>query len=114
MNNNANPVLLGVAAVMAVIFAAFLFLFFTYFRLWLQALLTGTPVSIAEIIGMRLRRTPPQLIVHATIALRQRGVQATAKGVESCYLAFAIGQQLTADQLADLYVQKVGELEKRP
>jgi uncharacterized protein YqfA (UPF0365 family) len=112
--NKPDPLILAVAATTALVFLVFMLLLFSAVRLWIQALLTHTPVSILEIIGMRLRKTPPQLIVHATIALRQRGVAATARGVESCYLAFGRDRVATATQLADLYVEKVGELGGKP
>lgn len=84
---NADPVMLAVAAVMVAVFAVFLVLLFVHLRLWLQALLTNTPVGLFDIIGMRLRRCPPQMVVHAMIELHQRGLKVPVQEVEMCYFA---------------------------
>lgn len=99
---NPNDLIFGFAAVMAVVFLVFLVLFFISFRLGLQALLTGTPVSIIQIIAMRLRGTPAKLVLHAAIALRQRGETITVEEVERSYLARGLGNTMTATELADL------------
>ena len=103
---NGDAVLLAVAAVAAAVFALFLLLTFLNLRLWVQALLTNTPVSVFGILGMRLRGTPPKLILHAAIALRQRGEMVTVEEVERCYLAHAIGSSMSATELADLVSEK--------
>src|SRR5687768_12325456 len=101
---NGNEVIAAVAALGVVFWLAFLAFFFVFLRLWVQALLTNTPVSILDIVRMRLRRCPPQLIVHAMIELSQRGVKVTAQEAEGCYLAAAVhGERIaTAAELADL------------
>jgi uncharacterized protein YqfA (UPF0365 family) len=99
---NGNPVILVVAAVMVLVFLVFLLLFFSVIRLWVQALLTHTPVSIVEIISLRLRRIPPELVVHAAIALSQRGVRVPLREVADCYLKHGAGRDMTATQLATL------------
>ena len=101
---NGDEVILAFAAVGVVIWLAFLALFFLYLRLWLQALLTDTPVSILDIVRMRLRGCPPRLVIHAMIALSQRGIKVTAQEAEGCYLAAAVhGERVsTATELADL------------
>jgi uncharacterized protein YqfA (UPF0365 family) len=97
-------ILLSVAAFAFAVALIFLLIFFVHFRLWLQAMLTGTPISFFDIIGMRLRKTPPELIVRATIALRMRGTRVSAREVEVCYLAAAASgdRVATAEELADL------------
>jgi uncharacterized protein YqfA (UPF0365 family) len=54
---------------------------------WLKAITSGAPVSIFHVIGMRLRGTPPGLIVDALVQLRMRGVETTVREVETQYLA---------------------------
>jgi uncharacterized protein YqfA (UPF0365 family) len=101
---NANPVLFAVVAVMVAVFLLFLAIFCFYFRLWLQALLTNTHIGLLDIIGMRLRNCPPALIVHAAIALSQRGVVVPAREIEGYYLAALLRGEppATATELADL------------
>lgn len=99
-----NEVIVSVAALMAVFFVVCLALFFINLRLWIQALLTNTPVSILDIVRMRLRGVPPQLVVHAMIGLSQRGIKVTAQEAEGCYLAARVsGERVeTATEFAQL------------
>lgn len=54
---------------------------------WLKAITSGVPVSIFAILGMRLRGTPPALVIDALVQLRMRGVETTVREVETQYLA---------------------------
>jgi len=42
-------------------------------RPWVRALLSGVPVSLVQIFGMRLRGVPPMLVVDALATLVHRG-----------------------------------------
>lgn len=99
-----KEVILVAAALMVVFFCAWLVFFFFYLRLWIQALLTNTPVGFLDIVRMRLRGCPPALLVQAMIALSQRGVKVSALEAEQYYLAtFVRGERIaTAGELADL------------
>lgn len=44
-------------------------------RLWLQAYMSGTPVSMLEIVGMRFRRVDPRVVIKALIMATQAGVR---------------------------------------
>ena len=102
--NNPNVVFLAVALAMNVALLIFLLLLLKPVRLWGQALRGNTRVSLLDIIGMKLRGCPPQLIVHAMIALTQRGVKVTAQEAQRYYLAaVSRGERIdTAAELADL------------
>lgn len=58
------------------VFAAF-FAFTTarYVSLWFQAFVSGTPISLFNIIGMSLRKIPPRLIVAARINAYKAGLK---------------------------------------
>jgi uncharacterized protein YqfA (UPF0365 family) len=99
---NGDPVILAVAAVAVLVFLVFLVLIFSVIRIWIQALLTNTPVSIVEIISLRLRRIPPTLVVHAAITLSQRGVKVPVREIAECYLKHGVGREMTATRLATL------------
>ena len=103
-----------VAAVAVLVFLFFLVLFFSVIRLWLQALLTNTPISIVEIIGFKLRRIPPELIVHAAITLAQRGVKVPASEIAECYLKHGVGREMNATQLATLVVAQRADSARPP
>ncbi len=46
-----------------------------YISLWFQAVVSGTPISLSNIIGMSLRKIPPRLIVMARINLFKAGLK---------------------------------------
>ncbi|MFN4259785.1 MAG: flotillin-like FloA family protein [Gemmataceae bacterium] len=74
--------------------------FVLVFRSWLVGLLSGAPVRVLDIVGMRLRGNPPRLIVEAYATLRHRGVQVTVAQVESAYIAHK-GKIFDSTRLAD-------------
>jgi hypothetical protein len=59
---------------------------FALFRPWMRAFLTGAPVSLIRIIGMRLRGCPALLIIDARTMLVQSGHSAPIDTVERTYL----------------------------
>ena len=82
-----NIVLIIFAAVVALGFLIFLFVFFGFVRLWIQSLLTGANISIFSLIGMKLRKVNYEMIVNQKIALVQAGVEVTTEDLESHFLA---------------------------
>jgi uncharacterized protein YqfA (UPF0365 family) len=107
---NGNEMMLVVVAVMGVVFFVFLAIFFSFLRLWIQAKLTNTPVSFRDIVRMKLRRLPAQLIVHTAIMLGQRKIDVPVREIEDCYLQFG-SDVTTAGGLAALVLEKRREAE---
>ena len=65
--------LIGSGFLMVVIIAAvMLFLHFVPLGLWISAMAANVSVSIVTLVGMRMRRVPPQKIVLPRIVLRFR------------------------------------------
>ena len=59
-----------------------------FFRLWLQAFMSNADVSMAELIGMRLRKVDAATIVLAKIQLVKAGIHGiSTNDLESHYLA---------------------------
>lgn len=59
-----------------------------FISLWFQAFVSGTPMSIFNIIGMSLRKIPPRVIVNARINSFKAGLkQITVSDLETHYLA---------------------------
>ncbi len=59
-----------------------------YISLWFQALVSGTPISLFNIIGMSLRKIPPRIIVNAHINAYKAGLkQFNVADLETHYLA---------------------------
>src|SRR5580704_1139800 len=59
-----------------------------YVSLWFQAFVSGTPISLFNIIGMSLRKMPPRLIVTAHINAFKAGLKnISVNDVETHFLA---------------------------
>lgn len=59
-----------------------------FISLWFQALVSGTPISLLNIIGMSLRKIPPRIIVNAHINAYKAGLkQFNVSDLETHYLA---------------------------
>lgn len=65
----------------------FLFVFFSFMRLWIQCFLTGAKISIWDLIGMKLRNVDYGMLVRQKIALIQAGVKVSTQEMEAHYLA---------------------------
>lgn len=55
--------------------------------LWIQAMVSGAPVGIGALIGMRLRKVPPSIIVGGRITGMKAGIKLSSNDLESHYLA---------------------------
>lgn len=59
-----------------------------FIALWFQAFVSGTPISLFNIIGMSLRKIPPRVIVNARIVSYKAGLKGiTVSDLETHYLA---------------------------
>jgi uncharacterized protein YqfA (UPF0365 family) len=67
---------------------ALLMILGSYLSLWFQAFVSGTPVSLFNIICMSLRKIPPRVIVNAHINLHKAGLMGIqVADLETHYLA---------------------------
>jgi len=55
--------------------------------LWVSALASGVPISIMDLIAMRLRTVPPSIIVNAMITAQKAGIPVEKDFLEAHYLA---------------------------
>jgi uncharacterized protein YqfA (UPF0365 family) len=81
---------IGMAAITAIVVGFFFLLVLFWFvplGLWVQALMSGAPVGIASLIGMRLRKVPPAVIVGARITASKAGLSITSDQLEAHFLA---------------------------
>ena len=78
-------VLLGL--IVLIIFGLSLILYFVPVRLWIAARASHVPVSMFELIGMRLRRIPPIEVVDPLIEAVQSGINVSLKQLQSHYLS---------------------------
>jgi uncharacterized protein YqfA (UPF0365 family) len=77
-------ILLAVAAILVVVMVG---IFFYFLGVWVRALMSGARVAIWSLVGMKLRRIPPVLIVDARIRLIKAGLTLTTDELEAHYLA---------------------------
>lgn len=92
-NNVWLAVDIGLEWSIVLIFVAVLVLIFLsimgkFISLWFQAFVSGTPISLFNIIGMSLRKIPPRIIVNARINSYKAGLKDITVGdLETHYLA---------------------------
>ncbi len=56
-------------------------------RLWIGAMAGGAPVSLKSLVGMRLRRVPPEKIIEPLISAARAGLDLDAASLEHHFLA---------------------------
>jgi uncharacterized protein YqfA (UPF0365 family) len=69
------------------IIAFFMFTYFVPVGLWITAVFSGVRVTIGQLIGMRLRKIPPSIIVNSLITATKAGIPLTPSDLETHYLA---------------------------
>ncbi len=74
-------VIIGVLALLI------LFLWMVPLRLWFIAILNGVHVSLVQLILMRWRRVPPEMIVNSMITATKAGIQLNRDQLEAHFLA---------------------------
>lgn len=73
--------------VFACIVGLFLFFYFIPVGLWITAVFANVKVTIGELIGMRIRKVPPSVIVNSLITATKAGLTITTRELETHYLA---------------------------
>ena len=77
-------ILLVIGGILAVTLVG---IFFYFLGVWIRALMSGARVSIWSLVGMKLRRVPPTLIVDARIRLVKAGLNLPTDDLEAHFLA---------------------------
>jgi uncharacterized protein YqfA (UPF0365 family) len=73
--------------VVVLVFLIVGFIFAKFFNLWLQAKVSGAPVSFPSLVGMWLRKVKPDLIVRSRIQAVKAGLNISTNQMETHYLA---------------------------
>lgn len=95
-------IIIGVGTMLIVHFIVLLL------RPWRHAFFSGVQVSLVQILGMRLRGNPPQLLVDAYIMLIKANVKVQIAYVEVVYIENK-NRSDTPEQLAEMvkiYLEK--------
>ncbi|GGF19948.1 flotillin-like protein FloA [Echinicola rosea] len=82
----ANSAIILIAAFGGLILL-FIFLYFVPVNLWITAIFANVKVGIGELIGMRIRKVPPSVIVNSLITATKAGLALTTNELETHYLA---------------------------
>ena len=77
-------VLLVILAIVALVVVV---IFLNFLGIWVQALMSGAKVSLWSLVGMKLRRVRPGLIVAARIRLVKAGLHLSTDMLEAHFLA---------------------------
>ena len=90
--------------ILAIVGLVLLMIVGKYIGLWFQAFVSGTPISLVNIIGMSLRKIPPGIIVNSRINSYKAGLKGvTVNDLETHYLAGGrvievVGAMIAADK----------------
>jgi len=98
-------IILTVVALFFLVSIAILIVFFQVCRSWMQAMVSGTPVTVFDILGMRFRRIDVEVVLKSLIMARQAGVAISCRQMESAYLQGVDLEKLT---LAMIHAKKQG------
>ncbi|GEM_PF-1035528 len=102
-----SELLLPVFVVSAVIIFLIVFLYFVPVNLWITAIFSGVEIGLLELVFMRIRKVPPNIIVNCLITLRKAGINTETAALETHYLA---GGKL-ADVTRALIMSKKADLD---
>ena len=80
-------ILIALGVVGIIIFLIIFFVVISFINIWIQARMTGAPVSFLTLLSMRLRRVPIGLVVQSRITAVKAGIPLTTDQLEAHYLA---------------------------
>jgi len=81
------PLVVIALAIAAILVISLVGIFFYFLGVWVRALMSGARVSIWSLVGMKLRRIPPALVVDARIRLIKAGLSLETDALEAHYMA---------------------------
>lgn len=81
----------SIVMLLAVVIGGFILLWILFIfipvTLWFSALVSGVRVSLIQLVLMRWRKVPPQVIVNAMIASKKAGIELKRDDLEAHFLA---------------------------
>lgn len=82
-----GPIIGIFVAIIALIVLGFIIIFLHFLGVWIRAWSSGARVTLGQLVGMKLRRVAPALIVDARIRLVKAGLQVPMDSLEAHFLA---------------------------
>ena len=77
----------GIPLLVIIVIILILFFYFIPLGLWISALASNVKVSVMSLVGMRLRKVPPSIIVNSLITAHKAGLKIDQDALEAHYLA---------------------------
>lgn len=90
MPDSANIFVVAGLLFLILVVLVVLAIFMSYFRWWIQSVLTGAGITFWDLLGMTFRKVKPNVIVPSKIMATQAGIddpELTTKALEAHYLA---------------------------
>ena len=81
-----TPILLIIIGIVTLILFS-TFISFVPIPLWINSLFAGVKVSLGALVGMRLRKVPPAIIVNSLITAVKSGLQLNTNDLETHYMS---------------------------
>jgi uncharacterized protein YqfA (UPF0365 family) len=81
------PFFLGVSGLIVIVIVFFIFLYFVPLGLWFSAILSKVKISLLDLIFMRWRKVPPEIIVKGLVNATKAGLVINSDMLEAHYLA---------------------------
>ena len=103
---NESVIVLVVAGIFLVFAVSMMVTAAKVFSPWLQAFLAGVPISLIQIVGMRLRKVDVRLVIRSLIMATQAGVPVPSIEMERAYLQ---GVDLEKITLALIHANRDGK-----
>lgn len=109
MDKSAQLFVLFGLLMLGVFLAVILAMFVLLVRPWMRAFMSGAPISLFDVVGMRLRGNPVTLLVDTYLTLRWKQIPATIAEVERCYMENR-NRVTTAEDLEELVARQQDEV----
>lgn len=82
-----TPSAFSMVLLAALVFGLLILMWAVPVRLWMEAVFAGVKVSLGDLVGMRLRKVNPAMVVRPLIAATKAGLTLTTRELEAHYLA---------------------------
>jgi uncharacterized protein YqfA (UPF0365 family) len=83
----SGGILLWVVIIILIILFIWLFFYFIPLGLWFSAVFARVYVPIGQLIGMRIRKVPPSIIINALVSATKAGLSLKTDELEAHFLA---------------------------
>lgn len=103
---NESVIVLVIAGIFLVFAVSIVATAAKVFSPWLQAFTAGVPISVMQIVGMRLRKVDVRVVIRALIMATQAGVPVPSIEMERAYLQ---GVDLEKITLALIHANREGK-----